>query len=369
MNHDRSRRLAPGEELVALLRAGHILVHAHSEEELVRAILDDAVSTLDAQRGAVVLAVAPTGPLKIRALAGRQSQIPSQPGFCQTLANRSFLNDVSLLYSSGDADPELAGDPIIAAGSMASVLCVVLRTPSKVLGVLHLDRGPNQKPFIKDDLYFAEALGANLAAGLENSQLLESRRNDLRATISFMCQAIELRDLYTWGHVVRTTHYAVILAEQAGMTGEELGLLRIGAPLHDIGIIGLADAILRKPGKLTRDEFERIKRHTLTGAKILEAVPNFAPVIPIVRSHHERWDGRGYPEELEGEAIPVLARIVSIADAFDAMTSDSHYRQPFSSDIAFAEIERQNASQFDPELVTCFLKARNKIVEKMRSAE
>src|SRR4029434_9800540 len=111
------------------------------------------------------------------------------------------------------------------------------------------------------------------------------------------------------------------------LSPDDLNLLRTGTPLHDVGKIGIDDAILRKPDRLTREEFEIMKTHTTKGAKILEQIPDLLPIIPIVRSHHERWDGKGYPDGLVGEAISPLARVVALADAFDAMTSDRPYRK------------------------------------------
>jgi HD-GYP domain-containing protein (c-di-GMP phosphodiesterase class II) len=144
-------------------------------------------------------------------------------------------------------------------------------------------------------------------------------------------------------------------------------LIKIGTPLHDIGKIGIDDAILRKPAKLSKEEFEIMKTHTTKGAKILETVPDLAPVIPIVRSHHERWDGQGYPDRLAGEAIPRLARIVAVADCFDAMTSERPYRAGMPPETAFLEVEKQKGKQFDPEVAAAFLKIRLRIVQEMQA--
>lgn len=364
---DRERSPRPGEQLRALLRAGHHLVHLESEEDLLHTILNDAVSTLDAQRGAIVLADGPAGPLRLRALATGQSQIPSRPGFSQNLALRSFTRGESILCQSAEEDPELAGARSIAEGTMASILCILLRTPRKRLGVLHLDRGPLQKPFTKDELHLADALAAHVSAGIESAQLLRKQRELFIATITMLAQAVELRDQYTGGHTARVTEYAYLLGQQLDLSAEDLNLIRVGSPLHDIGKIGIDDAILRKPGKLTAQEFEVMKSHTTKGAKILEQVAELAPIIPIVRSHHERWDGLGYPDGLAGENIPRLARIVGVCDAFDAMTSDRPYRQGMPADIAFAEVEKQKGKQFDPEIADVFLKIKQKILQEMQS--
>src|SRR5205823_8218445 len=136
----------------------------------------------------------------------------------------------------------------------------------------------------------------------------------------------------------------------------------MGTPLHDIGKIGIDDAILRAARKLTPAEFDVMKTHTDKGAKILGQVPDLpSEVIEIARSHHERWDGQGYPQQLKGDKIPELARIVAVADAFDAMTSDRPYRAGMPAEIAFAEVEKQKGRQFDPEVSMAFLAIRQRV--------
>ena len=144
-------------------------------------------------------------------------------------------------------------------------------------------------------------------------------------------------------------------------------LIRVGTPLHDIGKIGIEDCILNKPSKLTADEFEIMKKHTTMGANILEQISELAEMIPIVRSHHERWDGGGYPDGLAGEEIDRLARIVAVADAFDAMTSDRPYRKGMAADAGFAEVERMSGKQFDPEVAAAFLAIKPRIIQEMQS--
>jgi len=365
---DRDRSPRPGEQLLTLLRAGHHLGHLESEEELLQSILNDAVSALDAQRGAIVLSEGPQLPLRLRALAsGASEMIPSRPGFSQNLAQRAFSRGESILCSSVEEDSELAMAQSISQGAMASVLCVLLRTPRKRLGVLHLDRGPLQTPFTKDDLNLADALAASVSAGIESAQLLRKQRDLFYSTITMLAQAVELRDQYTGGHTARVTEYSLLLGNQLDLSLEQMHLIRIGTPLHDIGKIGIDDAILRKPGRLTPQEFDIMKTHTTKGAKILEQVPDLDSVIPIVRSHHERWDGAGYPDRLRGEDIPYLARIVSVADAFDAMTSDRPYRPGMPAEVAFAEVEKQRGKQFDPQCASAFLAIRQRVIQEMQS--
>jgi HD-GYP domain-containing protein (c-di-GMP phosphodiesterase class II) len=358
---DRSRSLRPGDELVALLRAGHHLGHLEDQKELLHSILSDAVDALDAQRGAIVLADEPDNRLHLRALATGWREANGRTAFSQSLAQLAFSRDESILCRHVESHPDLASAESIAEGEMASVLCVLLRTPRRRLGVLHLDRGPLQAPFTKEDLSLADALAASVSAGIESSQLFQRQRELFLNTITILAQAIELRDDYTGGHTARVTRYSELLAERLKLSPTDLKWISFGTPLHDIGKIGIDDAILRKPGGLTPREFEIMKTHTTKGAAIIGTIPDLAPIVPIVRSHHERWDGRGYPDGLAGENISRLARIVAVADTFDAMTSDRPYRTGMAMEIALAELKKHSGSQFDPECVDAFVDIREQL--------
>ena len=373
---DSNRCPRVGEQMLALLRAGHHLVHIEKEDELLQSILNDSVGVLDAQRGAIVLADPVTNKLQIKAITtGRAEPRAQMAGrgearfqFSQSLANRCFSRGESILCHRVEEDPELANARSIAEGTMASVLCVLLRTPrNKRLGVIHLDRSPWQTPFTMEDLHLADAMAANVSAGIECAQLLRKQRDLFLDTITILAQAVELRDEYTGNHTLRVTTYSIMLAEHMNLPADQLELLRIGTPLHDIGKIGIDDAVLRKPDRLTAEEFEHMKLHTVKGADIINTVPDLRSILPIVRNHHERWDGKGYPDGLGGEAISPLARIVALADAFDAMTSDRPYRKGMPAAAAFAEIERTAGTQFDPAFAAGFLEIKDAILEEMQS--
>lgn len=367
---DRNHSPRPGDQLMALLRAGHHLVSIESEEELLHSILNDAVHVLDAQRGAIVLAEGPTNELKLKALATGRGENSSRFNFSKALAKRCFSQMQSILCSSVEEDEELCGAVSIADGAMASVLCVLLRTPRKQLGVIHLDRSYWQKAFTEDDLHLADALAAHVSAGIECAQLLRRQRELFLQTISALASAVEMRDAYTGGHTARVTAYSLLVGEELGLSPREIEQLRTGGPLHDIGKIGIDDAILRKPDRLTDAEFEIMKSHTVLGDDILKAIPEMKDIRPIVRSHHERWDGRGYPDKTAGDAIPLLARVLAVADSFDAMTTKRPYNTNHvkTPEEAFAEVARCSGTQFDPKCANAFLAVKEKVTEAMRSS-
>lgn len=366
MAFDRHSMPRAGEELFALLKAGHHLVHLESEEQLLHSILNDAVSVLDAQRGVIVLADGdgPDPKLRLRALAVGGQESKGRFHFSKRLTTRCFAQGESVLFQNVQNDQELMTQSI-ADGAMSSVLCVLLRTPRKKLGVLHLDRGFFQNPFTEDDLLLADAMAAHVSAGIECAQLLRRQRDLFQRTIMMLAQVVELRDEYTGGHTSRVTRYAVMLAEKLELPDDQVELVRFGTPLHDIGKLAVPDAILRAPRRLTPDEFAVMQTHTTLGAKYLAGIPDLHPVIPIVRHHHERWDGTGYPDRLAKDDIPLVARIVAVADAFDAMTSPRPYyenRQGRPPSAAFDEVERQAGRQFDPRVAAAFLESKDQVI-------
>lgn len=176
--------------------------------------------------------------------------------------------------------------------------------------------------------------------------------------IQMAVRMLEKKDVYTRGHSDRVAVYAVKTAVQMGYTGEMLDQIRLGGELHDIGKIGTRDEVLNKPGPLTPDEFEEIKKHVVEGEEILEPLRRDHPlVLDIVRSHHERIDGTGFPDRLSGDMIPVVARMVAVADAFDAMTTSRAYRPSRSPGEAIDELERCAGTHFDPPVVSAFQRA------------
>ena len=179
-------------------------------------------------------------------------------------------------------------------------------------------------------------------------------------SIQSLAEALELKDPYTRGHSVRVSHYSTVVARALELHPETVHEVELGGHVHDIGKIGVREAVLNKPGPLTEDENEHIMTHPLLGWRILSPLLGDAPLIlNIVRSHHERYDGRGVPDGLAGDRIPLEARIVAVADAFDAMTSGRPYRrgQQMTMERAVAELERCSGTQFDPEVLRAFLGA------------
>jgi putative nucleotidyltransferase with HDIG domain len=173
--------------------------------------------------------------------------------------------------------------------------------------------------------------------------------------LTTLSRAIEVRDPYTRGHSTRVTAIAEAIARRLGWDEERLELLQLGGPLHDVGKLGVSEEVLAKPGRLDEAELAQIREHPKLGARILLRVAALRGALPYVLYHHERWDGGGYPTGRAGERIPLEARVLAVADAFDAMTSDRPYRPALDRDEAVAEVVRCAGTQFDPEVVRVFL--------------
>ncbi len=192
-------------------------------------------------------------------------------------------------------------------------------------------------------------------------QAERSRRQEIQRayleTIRMLAAAVEARDPYTGGHLERVTHYSLVIARTLGWGNERLSETEMGAILHDIGKIGIPDAILRKDGPLSPDEWAHMRTHTEIGTQILRGISFLEPVIPYVRHHHERFDGKGYPDGLAGEDIPIGGRLIAVADSFDAMTSTRPYRKALPVEAALDELRSAAGSQLDPTMVEAFMTA------------
>lgn len=232
---------------------------------------------------------------------------------------------------------------------------VVLRSHDQAVGYLHLARRPEQPPFDAAERRLLSIFAGQVAASLDNANLHQALKDQHRQTIEALAEAIDARDSYTYGHSRQVTRYAVRLAQEIGLAPARVALIDYAGLLHDVGKIGIRDYILLKPGSLNDEEFAIMRRHPQIGVKIIERVRGLRQTLPIIEGHHERWDGKGYPNGLAGEAIPIEARILAIADAYEAMTADRAYRPAMAQEEALAILSRGGGSAWDPGLVGIFV--------------
>lgn len=235
-----------------------------------------------------------------------------------------------------------------------SFAAIPLVTRNRVIGVLAAERIKGLADFTSNDLDYLMNFCSQIAISLENARLIDNMKKSFMTSILSLASALEAKDPYTRGHSNRVAIYSTIIARKSGMDEERIELIRQMALMHDIGKIGIPDSIINKEGKLTEEEFDAVKRHPLVSIQIIQPLMTYNSDISLVRSHHERYDGRGYPDGISGEDIPIEARILAIADSFDAMTSDRPYRLAMNQEDALDEIERNKSRQFCPRLGEVF---------------
>jgi HD-GYP domain-containing protein (c-di-GMP phosphodiesterase class II) len=227
---------------------------------------------------------------------------------------------------------------------------------NQLIGVIVAGDKGGEDPHVSSyDLRLIETAAVYTSAFLENANLYASQQSLFMGTIEALAAAIDAKDAYTCGHSRRVAYLGEMLARAAGATPEQAERVRISGLVHDVGKIGVPEVVLCKAGRLTDDEFELIKQHPVIGHKILRDIPQLVDVLPGVLYHHERYDGKGYPDGLSGEQIPWVARVLGICDTFDAMSSTRAYRPAMPRDKTLAEIQRCAGAQFDPQLATLFL--------------
>ena len=230
----------------------------------------------------------------------------------------------------------------------------------RLLGIIQVANKVGRDAYGNEDLDLLKILGGQIAFVIQNTDLFQNLQRAYIDTMGALTSAIDAKDSYTHGHSERVTRLSVDLGREMAMNRIELENIRIASLLHDIGKIGIPEVILNKPGRLTDEEFEIIKSHPSLGVKILEKVEFLNDIIPIIRHHHERFDGKGYPDRLVGHRIPFSSRIITIADTYDAMTSDRPYRKALSQEAALTEIIRCKGTQFDPDIAEAFVKMVNR---------
>jgi len=237
-----------------------------------------------------------------------------------------------------------------------SILAVPLKIKGKTIGVAEVLNKIGGQPFSKVDEKLLEAIGKQAAVAIDNARLYtdlsEISANSIRALIN----AVEAKDKYTRGHTERVTEYSVMIAERLNLPVAEVRRIKFSALLHDIGKIGIPDKILLKPGRLTRKEYEIVKEHPERGVKILRPIKQLSTVLDGIKYHHEWLNGSGYPDGLKGKKVPLVARILTIGDAYDAMTSDRPYRKALPKKEAIRRLLKDSSTQFDSALVEVFIK-------------
>jgi putative nucleotidyltransferase with HDIG domain len=247
-----------------------------------------------------------------------------------------------------------------------SLVSVPLVRDGRAIGAIQAINKRDLAHFTRDDLDLMKSIADIAALAIENARLYAELENSYDTTLQALTAALDARDHETEGHSRRVVEYAVHLAQQVGLSGAELKTLRRGAMIHDIGKIGIPDAILHKPGPLTPEERKVMEKHPRIGFEMLREVPYLSEELALVLAHQERWDGSGYPRGLQHEEIPLFARLFAIVDTFDAILSDRPYRRGRPYSVAREIIQEESGRQFEPDLVAAFLRIPQEEWESIR---
>jgi HD-GYP domain-containing protein (c-di-GMP phosphodiesterase class II) len=346
-------------EELALLYDLSIKLSAQPDLERICAIVADEVqSVLPVKNLSILLADAKTGTLRSMIAVGRDGRRhpPFQLDPEQGISGRVAQSGQPLIVCDVEQDSGFA--PV--SYPITSLLCVPMTLGRKTLGIINISDKPDGKEFTTYDLKLIMAIAAEAAVALENARLFFEIKDLFLSTVKSLVMAIDAKDPYTHLHSLRVSEVSAILSEEIGLPALEVEQIKLAGLLHDVGKIGVPEQVLLKPDKLNHHEWEAMKQHPLHSVQILEQVKQFSHIVKWVRHEHEHYNGNGYPDRLKGDAIPLPSRIIAVADAFDAITSDRYYRKGRSEETAVDVLQKDSGIQFDPEVIRAFVSAHQK---------
>jgi len=351
------------ERLALLSRLSQILNSSLEQPEVRKRAMEAATQLMKAQVGSLLLIDEKRGKLYFEVALGDKGEAVKTTtlNIGEGIAGWVAQKGKPLIVNQPERDARFykAMDGITNFKTR-NLICVPVKVKKKVIGVLEAINKRDGADFDEEDLSLFASLANQVAIALDNSRLYQEQEEMFFQTAESLADAIEKRDPYTGGHTQRVTLYSLAIARYLPMSPIEKKWLKIAAVLHDIGKIGIEDQILKKPARLSPEEYDVIKHHSDLGAEIIEHIRQLKEIIPGVKFHHEQVDGRGYPNGLKGEDIPFLAKVVSVSDTYDAMTTDRPYRKALTKGAAVQELKRCAGSQFDRKVVAAFMKAYRK---------
>jgi len=350
---------AKEEQLRTLTKLSAILNSTLDPKEVQKRAMEAATELMNAQVGSLLLVDEKNNELYFEVALGEKGaqvkEIRLKIG--EGIAGWVAQHGEPLIVEDVQKDPRFAKKADKKSSFVTrNMICVPVRIKDKTIGVLQAIN-KEEGAFAQEHLELFQMLANQVGIAIENARLMEDLRQTFYETAEALAEAIEKRDPYTGGHTKRVLTYSMAAAGYMGLSPEEMEQLKLSAILHDIGKIGVEDRVLRKQASLNDEEFGLMKTHPRMGAEIMQHVEKLKYVIPGMKYHHERFDGKGYPEGLKDVEIPLIARIISVADTFDAMTSDRPYRKGLSDEAAISELMKFSAIQFDPDVVKAFIEA------------
>ena len=327
------------------------LSRVNKSEELYNYLIKCAVESCDARKACFMIYDQGISNFLVLAQYGLDKLIDNLRKGLQITSvtlDRDFLN----LYFGKHMDLHF---PLTQSCRQKDLIAIPFNIRDEPFGILLVSDKEGEKSFDEEDEFILKFLAEKAALNIENMALYDNLKQSLIASFMSLVGAIEAKDPYTQQHSSRVTELAIQIATKMGCSSDDLHRLESVTPLHDIGKIGINDSILNKPGRLTDDEFKNIKTHPLIGVNIVSPLGLDSLELAIIRNHHERWDGNGYPDGLRGDQIPLLSRILAVADAYDAMKSDRAYRTALPYETCVLELKNNSGSQFDPQVINAAL--------------
>ncbi|MEW6280530.1 MAG: HD domain-containing phosphohydrolase [Candidatus Eremiobacterota bacterium] len=351
----------PGQDVVGmeagqlrlLLEIGRFFNSTLELGQVLDMVIDKVIEVMKAERGCVILSEDGIDFRLTRARGLGKSEIEADDfSVSRNLVRQVFDTSQPVLSNNAMQDPRFKAFGSISLHSIRSIMAAPIIIKGRTVGLIYVDNRIQSGVFKPQNLELLTAIAFQAAPAIENARLYAMKKKIILA----LANAIEAKDRYTRGHVERVCTYSMAIAVELSLPEADLDDLEICSFLHDVGKIGVSDAVLQKPGKLTDSERLEMMRHSALGESMVLPIDIPHRVKLAIRQHQENYDGSGYPDGLSGESIHLFARIIAVADTWDAMTSDRPYRKRLDREIALAELRRAAGSQLDPDIVEAFLR-------------
>lgn len=350
------------EALQSLYRVDTIFRDIEDLNTLLENFMSLLMETIPASRGYAFLLGTDSGAPLLHARRSptafdRNTQLNINDAIQRSVINdkRSIRTGSPLITESSETGGDQAESGIISA------ICAPMISRERVLGFIYLDSWDPSAAFSSNELTLLAAMTSKVTTMVENGKLYQNLRNLFYNTIETLIRTMQAKDRYTSGHSTRVSRFSLLIAEKLGLDSRDKHRLYLASVLHDIGKIGLPDKLLLRPGKLTAEEMDLVKQHPAMGVSMIKSLGEMQEIAPLIRHHHEAIDGSGYPDGLKGNDIPLLSRIVAVADTYDAITSDRPYRKGRSREEAIHELKRVAGIKLDARIVSAFLEVLQEI--------
>jgi HD-GYP domain-containing protein (c-di-GMP phosphodiesterase class II) len=351
--------------LQILYKADQVLIEIDDIKLLLENFMDLIMEEVPASRGYIFLLNRDSGlPIPYVRRPQELFEEDTEIIVSQTILQTAVARREALLSNDALVDERFVHSRSVANLKVRSAMCAPLINRDKVLGIIYVDSTSKSNLFSQEDLSLLSAMAVKAGVTIENARLYDDLRSLFYNTVETLIRALQARDPYTSGHSTRVSRYCLLIADKLSFSTKEKHPVYLAAMLHDIGKIGVPDTLLQRPGKLTPDEMDVVREHPHMGASMIRMLGEMHPIVPLILHHHEAYDGTGYPDGLKGDQIPLISRIIAVADSYDAMTSDRPYRERRKKAYAIEELRVCSGTKLDPSVVTAFLEVLEEISSK-----